>query len=689
MNESNKTVIYVVVCATVWSIALFSRQDTASNTTSLQEIAAARVGQELFDNFEANNAKRLKVQQVDEKLAATKSFEIERDPSTNLWVISSRNSYPADAEEQMSDAATSFSKLIIKDLYTVEVSEHSECRVVDPGIMNDENALEAFLKQVNSGNNSSGSMDESVEEIRQFELDTIEKRYEFDELTDAQQMFVLSLRLVEVLDEVFDLQKKLGGLAKIKPELDQLSDVIDRGQSAAVRMEDAVNTGLDDVSVQQVQPLIELAKSKLDEDAINNIIRIVTGYSEGDDADIRPGELIDLEARLNALAGAFNQIDNYFDVNKQIGFGTLISITDEKNNEFSLIIGEEVGENQSSDGTVGAALHLVRIPGEDAVFVAEIDVDTFTTEFTDWINDDLLDLDSIDVRQLSIHDYTSFKRTESSLGITERLQVQIDWNVEEGIWSLSQMLEFLGNDQVPVETVLNIDEELNADRLNTLQDAIDSLKISDVRRKPAGLGADLKINSRIFDPESRVDLERRGFFLVNARDGSGDQELLCANGELHISTEQGIKYLLRFGSEVADGDEILRHMFVTTRLDKQLLPEPELADLPDVDPDDELTQQAYDAVKRNNDLLIEDHAQRIKDAEERVEDLNSRFADWYYLISEYTYNRLHLSKTDLIAIKEGTDPTGIDTFRDLEKQGLPERKVESEEDQPETAASDE
>ena len=689
MNESNKTVIYVVVCATVWSIALFSRQDTASNTTSLQEIAAARVGQELFDNFEANNAKRLKVQQVDEKLAATKSFEIERDPSTNLWVISSRNSYPADAEEQMSDAATSFSKLIIKDLYTVEVSEHSECRVVDPGIMNDENALEAFLKQVNSGNNSSGSMDESVEEIRQFELDTIEKRYEFDELTDAQQMFVLSLRLVEVLDEVFDLQKKLGGLAKIKPELDQLSDVIDRGQSAAVRMEDAVKTGLDDVSVQQVQPLVELARSKLDEDEINNIIRIVTVYSEGDDSDIRPGELIDLQARLNALAGAFNQIDNYFDLNKQIGFGTLISITDEKNNEFSLIIGEEVGENQSSDGTVGAALHLVRIPGEDAVFVAEIDVDTFTTEFTDWINDDLLDLDSIDVRQLSIHDYTSFKRTESSLGITERLQVQIDWNVEEGIWSLSQMLEFLGNDQVPVETVLNIDEELNADRLNTLQDAIDSLKISDVRRKPAGLGADLKINSRIFDPESRVDLERRGFFLVNARDGSGDQELLCANGELHISTEQGIKYLLRFGSEVADGDEILRHMFVTTRLDKQLLPEPELADLPDVDPDDELTQQAYDAVKRNNDLLIEDHVQRIKDAEERVEDLNSRFADWYYLISEYTYNRLHLSKTDLIAIKEGTDPTGIDTFRDLEKQGLPERKVESEEDQPETAASDE
>ncbi|MFL2871517.1 MAG: hypothetical protein ACJZ8O_12325 [Pirellulaceae bacterium] len=689
MNESYKTVIYVVVCAMVGSVAFFSRQETTTDTTSLQEIASERIGQELFDNFEASNAKRLKVQQVDEKLAATKSFEIERDPSTNLWVISSRNSYPADAEVRMSDAATAFSSLIIKDLYTVDISEHSECRVVDPGIMNDENALEAFLKQVNSGNNSPGITDESIAELRQFELDTIERRFEFDELTDAQQMFVLSLRLHKVLNEVFDLQQKLGGLARITPALDQLSDVIDRGQSAAERMDEAVDAGLDDVSVQQVQPLIEFARSKLDEDEINNIIRIVTVYSEADDDDTLPSELIDLEARLNALAGAFTQIDTFFDVNKQIGFGTLISITDEKNNEYSLIIGEEVGENQSSDGTVGKALHLVRVPGEDAVFVAEIDVDTFTTEFTDWINDDLLDLDSIDVRQLFIHDYTSFKRSESSLGITERLQVKIDWNVEESIWSLSQMLEYLGTDQVPVETVLNIDEELSTDRLNTLQDAIDSLKISDVRRKPAGLGADLKINSRIFDPQSRVDLERRGFFLVNARDGSGDQELLCANGELHISTEQGIKYLLRFGSEVAKGDEILRHMFVTTRVDKQMLPEPELIDLPDVDPNDESTQQAHDEVKRNNDLLLEDHAQRIKDAEKRVKDLNSRFADWYYLISEYTYNRLHLSKTDLIAIREGTDPTGIDTFRNLEKQGLPERKVDSEEDQPETTPSDE
>ena len=313
MNESYKTVIYVVVCAMVGSVAFFSRQETTTDTTSLQEIASERIGQELFDNFEASNAKRLKVQQVDEKLAATKSFEIERDPSTNLWVISSRNSYPADAEVRMSDAATAFSSLIIKDLYTVDISEHSECRVVDPGIMNDENALEAFLKQVNSGNNSPGITDESIAELRQFELDTIERRFEFDELTDAQQMFVLSLRLHKVLNEVFDLQQKLGGLARITPALDQLSDVIDRGQSAAERMDEAVDAGLDDVSVQQVQPLIEFARSKLDEDEINNIIRIVTVYSEADDDDTLPSELIDLEARLNALAGAFTQIDTFFD----------------------------------------------------------------------------------------------------------------------------------------------------------------------------------------------------------------------------------------------------------------------------------------------------------------------------------------------------------------------------------------
>lgn len=689
MNESTKTLIYVCVCVAVCCVAIFSREETVSDTSTQQEIAIERVNSELFEDFEANNAKKLTVQRVDEKLAAAKSFEIERDPSTKQWLISSRNNYPADAEQQMADAATAFSSLIIKDLWTVDVTEHSECHVVDPAIMNDENALEAFLKQVNSGSSSVNTADESIEEIRQFDLEYIESHFEFSSLTKAQKMFVLSLQLNNVLNDVFDLQKKLGGLARITQLLDQLSDVLDTGQLAAERMIEAVDTGNDDVSVEQIQPLIDVAKAKLNDDEINNIIRILTVYSEGDEDDIRPGEMIDLESRLNALSAAFNQIDDYFDVNKQIGFGTRVSITDEKNNEYALIIGVEVGENQSSEGTVGAASHLVRIPGEDAVFIAQIDIDIFTTEFTDWINDDLLDLDSIDVRQLAINDYTSFKRSESSVGISQRLHVQIDWDDEASLWSLSKMLEYIGTDQVPVETLLGDDEVLDADRLTTLQDAIDNLKISDIRRKPAGLGADLKINARIFDPQSRVDLESRGFYLVNARDGSGAQELLCANGELHISTEQGIKYLLRFGSEIAEGDEILRHMFVTTRVDNQMLTEPELAELPAVDPNDEDSQAAHDDIKRNNELLLEDHAQRVKDAEERVKDLNSRFADWYYLISEYTYNRLHLTKTDLIAVKEGSDPTGIRTFRKLEKEGLPEKAAESEADQPETTQTDE
>ena len=130
-------------------------------------------------------------------------------------------------------------------------------------------------------------------------------------------------------------------------------------------------------------------------------------------------------------------------------------------------------------------------------------------------------------------------------------------------------------------------------------------------------------------------------------------------------------------------------MFVTTRVDNQMLTEPELAELPAADPNDEGSQAAHDDIKRNNELLLEDHAKRVQDAQELVKDLNSRVADWYYLISEYTYNRLHLTKTDLIAVKEGSDPTGIRTFRKLEKEGLPEKEAESEADQPETTQTDE
>jgi len=59
----------------------------------------------------------------------------------------------------------------------------------------------------------------------------------------------------------------------------------------------------------------------------------------------------------------------------------------------------------------------------------------------------------------------------------------------------------------------------------------------------------------------------------------------------------------------------------------------------------------------------------------RVKELNNRFADWYYVISEDMYKKMRLRRADLIKEKETAEEEGfgIDAFRKLEKEGLKKR----------------
>lgn len=79
-----------------------------------------------------------------------------------------------------------------------------------------------------------------------------------------------------------------------------------------------------------------------------------------------------------------------------------------------------------------------------------------------------------------------------------------------------------------------------------------------------------------------------------------------------------------------------------------------------------------DRITKENQRKLDEWNEKKKKAEEKVQELNGRFADWYYVISEDVYKKLHLSRSDVIkegekAVEEGT---GVDTFRKLEKDGL-------------------
>ncbi|HND51076.1 MAG TPA: DUF4340 domain-containing protein [Pirellulaceae bacterium] len=78
-------------------------------------------------------------------------------------------------------------------------------------------------------------------------------------------------------------------------------------------------------------------------------------------------------------------------------------------------------------------------------------------------------------------------------------------------------------------------------------------------------------------------------------------------------------------------------------------------------------------IRKENQRKQDDYKQRRTKAENKVKELNARFAEWYYVISEDTYKKIHLGRADIVREKSAAsadEGTGVDSFRKLQKDGL-------------------
>ena len=405
------------------------------------------------------------------------------------------------------------------------------------------------------------------------------------------------------------------------------------------------------------------------------------------------------------------------------GVGLLITVQDAKGKDLAnLIIGKSVKGTEDQ--------RFVRIPGQDLVYAVSIDPDKLSTKFEDWIKSDLLSLSSFDIENMQLRDYFVVKTNQGG-ALEKRSEVRVKWNSSDSKWELEDMLTFRGREAVPTELLEN--EELDTSKLNDMKNAFSDLKIIDVQRKPKGLGVDLKADESFMDDdENRRSMMAHGYYA--SATGAGDFELYAANGEVYVGMKDGYEYILRFGSvamtdEGTDDGSLNRYLFVMARVDESKFPTPQLEPLPtsvdlpkpeagdapappdadaekegddgensddensdDVNSDDakkddvkndekekeaeeerkrEL-QAAVERVEKENQRKMDTWEEDKKKAADKVRELNARFSDWYYVISEDVYKRIHLSRNDIIkenaaAIDEGF---GIDAFRKLQKDGV-------------------
>ncbi len=332
------------------------------------------------------------------------------------------------------------------------------------------------------------------------------------------------------------------------------------------------------------------------------------------------------------------------------GVGMRVTIADDNGRALAdLIIGAEVKD--------GRGQRYVRVPSLDRVYLCTIDTSKFSTTFDEWIEKDLLELASSDLAEVIANDY-SIDEFSGRLNQGEVLTLAHD--AKAFTWSMEGLAE---------------GEDLDRTKLNALSRALDDLQIIDVHRKPAGLSSELRAEDTLqIDGEAVQSLRDRGFYISQGR-------LLSNQGETIVRTKDGVQYTLRFGEvafthpgsaegEEEDDDGKGRYLFVTAEFNEDLIPPPELAEIPDLEaliPADEeepaegeeagesardqAIRMAREKIGEENRTKEAERTRKLEDGRQKVRELNDRFADWYYVIADSVYGKIRMSRADVVTAK--------------------------------------
>ncbi len=297
-----------------------------------------------------------------------------------------------------------------------------------------------------------------------------------------------------------------------------------------------------------------------------------------------------------------------------------------------------------------ANLRFVRLPDQKRVYVSRIDID-ISTKFEDWIDRALLQVNQRDIEQMTLKDYSINERTGT---INQRDVVILDRD-QDG-WKANRM---------------SSTQEVDSTKIDNLLRAIEELSIVGVRPKPAGLSRNLSRTEggAGMSQADLLSLQGKGYYFTR------DANLVSNEGELEIRSSQGVLYTLRFGEILyGTGDAVTagtdsgneeeeqergpgenRYLFITASFDPNRFPEPAGPNNADFlnKPEDD-----WSDTDRKNKELQDQHDEwlrKVEEARELSDQLNTRFADWYYVISSSSFDKVNLKRSDLVKKKDSPD----------------------------------
>jgi hypothetical protein len=237
-----------------------------------------------------------------------------------------------------------------------------------------------------------------------------------------------------------------------------------------------------------------------------------------------------------------------------------------------------------------AGWRYVRVPGGKRTYAVKTDADP-SARFADWVNAGLLRMPSGNIRKVTIASYAVNPLTG---GLDQAESIVLTH--EGGLWK-------------------SAGGTVKEDTAKSLAATLDGLKILDARPKPPEMAHDLRAGQLRLSMQTALALRQFGFLLTQTG------RILATEGEMTAEMANGVAYQIRFGdvattasdaAKSAGGD---RYLFVTT---------------------------GWDAARASR------YGDTSGTGEKAAQDLNARFADWFYVISNSDFQKLRLSKGQVL-----------------------------------------
>ncbi len=378
------------------------------------------------------------------------------------------------------------------------------------------------------------------------------------------------------------------------------------------------------------------------------------------------------------------------------GRGDRITLLEGDNILADYIIGTKV-EDQNN-------VYHIRRADEDRTYRATLDI-SISTKFADWIQQDLLSVQRAELRQIVVDKY-SVDETRGVLIPGEQSKLSRPNATDP--WTLDGLGEGQEVNTTNVNSVINALEELkivgvrpkppglSADLKGEREGGarVDTMAILDLEEKGYFIDREGALVSN--EGEVRVGTEAGVLYVlrfgevftgtdvdIEVGDGSGTTDATKSEDDPNASTDGG-------ESEDAEGEDDVsrnqsRYLFITTQFhdalveppgEKPVEPTKPAADESteeseadaEVEGDDTPEESPTDADAEYQQALADYQTQlkqweqqeaayqtKLEEGRAKVQELNARFADWYYVISAKAFDEIRVDRETLIKVEEPSD----------------------------------